>query len=130
MAIKKEKNNTNCIRDPEKKGKQGIMSSTIKENHQGEEVEVVPASDRIGTPYDESTSVDSNGKGSNTSSNEHSEYKRDPFFAFVPQIAQWGCGILTNEAKTVQKGIMAAPGFTKDFLFDTYTFYRAKPRIL
>ena len=112
------------------------MPSTIEQNHQGEEVEVVPANDN--TDFNESGSADPKGTAKafssdsqeNASLNAYSEYKRDPFFAFIPQLARWGCGILTNEAKTVQNGIMSAPGFTKDFLSDTYTYYRAKPRIL
>lgn len=61
---------------------------------------------------------------------ECKEYERDSFFAFIPQLAGWGCGLVTNEARTVQKAVVKAPSFTKNFLVDTYTFYRAKPRIL
>jgi len=57
-------------------------------------------------------------------------HNRDPFFAFVPQIAKWGCGILANEAKIVQKGIVGAPSFTKGFLGDTYSYYRDNPNVL
>jgi len=58
------------------------------------------------------------------------DYKRDPFFAFIPQLAKWGCGIVITETRTVQKGVVAAPGFMKNFLVDTCSFYRANPRIL
>lgn len=64
------------------------------------------------------------------STSEGSEPARDPFFAFVPQIARWGCGILTNEAKLVQKGVVGGIPFLKDFLGDTYAFYREKPDVL
>lgn len=57
-------------------------------------------------------------------------YRRDPFFAFVPQLAKWGCGILLNEARTVQRGVMDGPGFLKRFLIGSVAFYRANPRVL
>jgi hypothetical protein len=62
--------------------------------------------------------------------NDYRDYKRDHFLAFIPQLAQWGCGIATNEMRTVQKGAMTAPTFARDFLVDTYTYYRVNPRIL
>jgi len=55
---------------------------------------------------------------------------RDPFFAFVPQIAKWGFGVVAGEAKLVTKGVTSAPSFTKNFLADTYSFYRENPNIL
>ncbi len=69
--------------------------------------------------------------GSNSSlSDSDDEVERDSFFAFVPQIAKWGCGLISSEAKLVTKGVTGAPAFTKDFLADSYSFYRANPKIL
>lgn len=65
-----------------------------------------------------------------SSSGESSKDNRDPFFAFIPQIAMWGAGIFISEAETVAKGVTSAPSFTKTFLSDTYTFYRANPNVL
>jgi len=64
------------------------------------------------------------------SSSESSEPTRDPFFAFIPQVAKWGCGILANEAKTAQKAVTGSPAFLKGFLGDTYSFYRKNPNVL
>lgn len=64
------------------------------------------------------------------SSEEGSAQSRDPFFAFIPQIAKWGCGVVTNEAKIVSKAVVGAPSFTKNFLGDSYAFYRENPKIL
>lgn len=63
-------------------------------------------------------------------SSDDSHPKRDPFFAFIPQIAKWGFGVLAGEAKIVQKGVTSAPSFTKEFLSDTVSFYRENPNIL
>lgn len=63
-------------------------------------------------------------------SSDDSHPKRDPFFAFIPQIAKWGCGLVAGEAKLVQKGVTSAPSFTKDFLSETVSFYRENPNIL
>lgn len=63
----------------------------------------------------------------------HEDYKnfeRDPFFAFIPQLASWGGGILSNEVTLVTKGVASAPSFTKNFLQGTYTFYKTNPNIL
>ena len=64
------------------------------------------------------------------STSEGSKPARDPFFAFVPQVARWGFGILTNEVKLVQKGVVGGIPFLKDFLGDTYAFYRDEPDVL
>ena len=79
--------------------------------------------------------VDSKGNAfapslTDSSSGESNKDTRDPFFAFIPQIAKWGLGIVTGEAKLVSKGVSSAPSFTKEFLSDTYTFYKANPNIL
>ena len=63
-------------------------------------------------------------------SDSDSEHERDSFFAFVPQIAKWGCGVVGKEAKLVTKGVVGAPAFTKDFLAGTYSFYRENPKVL
>lgn len=60
----------------------------------------------------------------------YKNYQRDPFFAFIPQLTKWSCGILTTELSTVSKGIVSAPSFTTNFLKDSYTYYRANPRTL
>jgi len=80
---------------------------------------------------------DANNKGTalasssvSGSTSEGSKPARDPFFAFVPQVARWGFGILTNEVKLVQKGVVGGIPFLKDFLGDTYTFYRDEPDVL
>eukprot|EP00531_Pseudo-nitzschia_arenysensis_P012206 CAMPEP_0116130882 /NCGR_PEP_ID=MMETSP0329-20121206/8710_1 /TAXON_ID=697910 /ORGANISM="Pseudo-nitzschia arenysensis, Strain B593" /LENGTH=686 /DNA_ID=CAMNT_0003625277 /DNA_START=118 /DNA_END=2178 /DNA_ORIENTATION=- len=63
-------------------------------------------------------------------SDSDDEIERDSFFACVPQIAKWGCGLISGEAKLVAKGVTGAPAFTKDFLADSYSFYRANPKTL
>jgi len=70
------------------------------------------------------------GSSSDSSIDNISNPSRDPFFAFVPQIAKWGGGILTNEAKIVAKGVTVGPSFLKGFLGDTFTFYRDNPKVL
>jgi len=76
------------------------------------------------------TAIVSYSDSSKDQSEEDSEHARDPLFAFVPQFARWGCETLTKEAKTVQKGIIGAPSFTKEFLGDTFNYYRENPKIL
>ena len=115
-----------------------------EQQQDGEDIEVSANSDRNGdnsnanpkrtarnttTP---SSFSDSSSPSPSPSSlnNNYKDYKRDHFLAFIPQLAQWGCGIATNEMRTVQKGATTAPTFAKDFLVDTYTYYRANPRIL
>jgi len=93
----------------------------------GEAVEVVSVGD-----FDRE---DDKNKGtavgsSSGSSDNVSKISRDSFFAFIPQVAQWGFGIVKNEAGIVVNGVTEAPSFLKGFLGDTYTFYRANPKIL
>jgi len=56
--------------------------------------------------------------------------KRDPFFAFIPQVANWGGTIVKNEVGVASKGIAAFPSWSRDFLGETFTYYKANPRIL
>ncbi|VEU42683.1 unnamed protein product [Pseudo-nitzschia multistriata] len=93
------------------------------------EVEYSNASNQKGT-ITPSNSSDEDEDGNTKPKNDYKDYERDPFFAFVPQLARWGCGLLANEGRIVQKGVLSAPGFTKDFLADTYRYYRENPRIL
>jgi len=56
--------------------------------------------------------------------------QRDPFFAFIPKVAGWACGIVAGEANLVKGAIVGGPRWTKDFLAGTFTFYKEHPRIL
>jgi len=58
------------------------------------------------------------------------DFRRDPFLAFVPQLARWGGGILRNEAQTVANAVAGSPGFLKGFVVGSAAFYRANPRTL
>ena len=58
------------------------------------------------------------------------DFRRDPFLAFVPQLARWGGGILRNEARTVANAVAGSPGFLKGFVVGSAAFYRANPRTL
>lgn len=102
------------------------------EENQGQEIQFTSGNEG-------NNSQETNAKGTITPSSssnnisihdDFKDYERDAFFTFIPQVAKWGCGILTNEANTVQKGVVSAPGFIKDFLTDTYTYYRANPNVL
>ena len=79
---------------------------------------------------DFASDVDPKKETDDSSSSSDDTRTRDPFFAFVPQIAKWGYGVVASEAKLVQKGVTAAPSFTKNFLGDTYSFYRDNPNTL
>lgn len=59
-----------------------------------------------------------------------SKHPRDPFFAFIPQIAKYFGGILAQEARTVASGVAALPSFTKEYSMETFTFYKENPKIL
>lgn len=61
---------------------------------------------------------------------DYKNYERDPFLAFIPQVAKWGCGLITNDVKTATRGVLGAPSFTAKFLKGTYTYYKANPRTL
>eukprot|EP00536_Pseudo-nitzschia_multiseries_P000845 jgi/Psemu1/294189/fgenesh1_pm.11_\ len=116
------------------------MQSTEQPQQTGEDIEV-SVSVSVADYNSDSNGEESDPKGGTISpsassedcvslTDECKEFERDPFFAFVPQLARWGCGLVANEAKTVQKGVVAAPAFTRDFVADTYAFYRANPRVL
>lgn len=57
------------------------------------------------------------------------QLERDPFFAFIPQVARWGCGIVGGELGHVQKGITGFPQWSTGYLKETVSFYCANPRI-
>ena len=61
---------------------------------------------------------------------DYTNYERDKYLAFIPQVTKWGCGILSNEVTTAANAVVAAPTFTKNFLSGTYAYYRANPRTL
>ena len=56
--------------------------------------------------------------------------KRDPFLAFIPQIGKWAGGIVAGEAKIATKGFIGFPSWSKQFLGDTFSFYKENPRTL
>lgn len=56
--------------------------------------------------------------------------KRDPFLAFIPQIGKWAGGIVAGEAKIATKAFVGFPSWSKQFLGDTFTFYKENPRTL
>lgn len=64
------------------------------------------------------------------SSSSKSTNHRDPFFAFIPQLTRWGCGVVGSELNYARKGLVAFPSWSKNFSVETYTYYRANPRIL
>jgi len=105
----------------------------MTEQQEEREVVEVPASgDRTSDNNCDNACTPKSAATSSSSSHSSSlnDYKRDPFFAFIPQLAKWGCGIVTNELRHVGKGAAAAPKFTSNFLLDTFSFYRANPRTL
>lgn len=58
------------------------------------------------------------------------EVKREPYFAFVPKIFNWGAGIVAGEAKNVTNAVTGFPSWSQQYGKDTYNFYRTNPRIL
>jgi len=74
--------------------------------------------------------AESDGTSSSPANNNFKDYERDSFLAFIPQVTKWGCGILSNEVKTVARGVVAAPSFTKNFVGGACKFYWANPRTL
>jgi Sulfate permease family len=58
-----------------------------------------------------------------------SQRRRDPFWAFIPQIGQWVCNVATQEAQIVANSVVGAPSFTKNFLSDTVVFYKKNPKV-
>lgn len=55
---------------------------------------------------------------------------REPFLAFIPQLIGWGAGIVGHELKIAQRAVCGCPSFSKRFLTDTFTYYKANPKIL
>lgn len=88
------------------------------------------------------TKVSDHGQSSNTSgmddgdvSSESSEdnlheIKREPYFAFIPKIFNWGAGIVTGEVNNVTNAVTGFPSWSKQYSKDTFSFYRQNPRIL
>ena len=62
--------------------------------------------------------------------NDHKQQKREPFFQFIPDVASWGCGIITNEITIAQKAVVGFPKWSTKFLGETFTYYKTNPRIL
>jgi hypothetical protein len=64
----------------------------------------------------------------------HKDYSkhstREPYFAFIPQIARWAFGIVSGEAQLVEKAVVNSPSWTRQYMGDTYHYYRENPRIL
>lgn len=56
--------------------------------------------------------------------------ERDPFFAFIPQLCKFAGRIVAHEAIIAKNAIVGAPSFTKNFLADTFVFYKKNPRTL
>lgn len=59
-----------------------------------------------------------------------SAHPRDPFFAFIPQVASFFGGILAQEARTVTNVISNFPTFSAKYATETFHFYKEHPKIL
>eukprot|EP00546_Thalassionema_frauenfeldii_P003486 CAMPEP_0178938498 /NCGR_PEP_ID=MMETSP0786-20121207/26363_1 /TAXON_ID=186022 /ORGANISM="Thalassionema frauenfeldii, Strain CCMP 1798" /LENGTH=745 /DNA_ID=CAMNT_0020617221 /DNA_START=346 /DNA_END=2583 /DNA_ORIENTATION=- len=80
---------------------------------------------------------DNNNNNNNTSSSrkQHEpsqpvKLERDPFFAFIPQVAIWLTALVGGELGHVKRGVMGFPRWSKNYASETVSFYRANPRIL
>lgn len=73
-------------------------------------------------------SQDRDGLNHKSKSKNHEE--RDPFFAFIPQVAGWAFGVACHEAKIAECAIVGFPSWSREYLGETYSFYRENPRIL
>jgi SulP family sulfate permease len=69
-------------------------------------------------------------KGDFDDSAINNETKRDPYFAFIPQIARYGANVIGGELNTVKNGIVGFPSWSKQFATDTVDFYKKNPRTL
>lgn len=91
--------------------------------------DVVEVADRNGKGTDDSAGSSSSAADDFADSSKVGR-ERDPFLAFVPQLAKWGCDLVGSEVRNVAKGVAVAPSFTRDFLVGSYAYYRANPRVL
>lgn len=55
--------------------------------------------------------------------------KRDPFFAFIPQVMAYGAGIVSHELQIAKHAAVIGPSWTVKFLRDTVEFYKEDPRL-
>lgn len=56
--------------------------------------------------------------------------ERDPFFAFIPQLAKFAGRLIYHELNIAKNAVVSAPSFTKHYLTDTVVFYKNSPRTL
>ena len=56
--------------------------------------------------------------------------EREPFLAFVPKVAGWAGGIVGGEVSHATKGVASLPTFLQGFMAETFTYYKANPRVL
>lgn len=61
---------------------------------------------------------------------QESSHPRDPFFAFIPQLFSFFGGVVCGELGHVKRGIVGFPSWSRDYLGETFSFYRQNPRTL
>eukprot|EP00584_Thalassiosira_punctigera_P014703 CAMPEP_0172552558 /NCGR_PEP_ID=MMETSP1067-20121228/45828_1 /TAXON_ID=265564 ORGANISM="Thalassiosira punctigera, Strain Tpunct2005C2" /NCGR_SAMPLE_ID=MMETSP1067 /ASSEMBLY_ACC=CAM_ASM_000444 /LENGTH=702 /DNA_ID=CAMNT_0013340561 /DNA_START=287 /DNA_END=2395 /DNA_ORIENTATION=+ len=60
----------------------------------------------------------------------HGPKPRDPYFAFIPQVAGFLGSILCGELTTAKNAVVGFPSWSVGFGKDTYSYYRDNPRTL
>ncbi|KAL7485538.1 hypothetical protein ACHAW6_011140 [Cyclotella cf. meneghiniana] len=76
------------------------------------------------------TSTANLNENNETAANPYPQVERDPFFAFIPQLAKFGGKLLCHEVGTARRAIVRFPSWSKHYLVDSFSFYKKNPRIL
>lgn len=56
--------------------------------------------------------------------------RREPFFAFLPKVANFGSTFIQNEFEIAKRAIVSGPSFTAAYIQSSSMFYKENPRTL
>lgn len=105
----------------------------------------LPAASETATTHNHTHSANNKGEDNNSHNGsvpkeiptkshvQHKSYEsveRDPFFAFVPQLALLATGMIGKEVNSAQRAIRAAPRWSYLYGHETLQYYKNNPKIL
>lgn len=56
--------------------------------------------------------------------------ERDSFFAFVPQLLEYGGTIVANEGRVVKRAVCGFPHRSSNFVMETIQYYKSNPKVM
>jgi SulP family sulfate permease len=76
------------------------------------------------------TTKEGGGKHSTIDNTTDFGEEREKFFAFIPSMARWACGIVGKEVTTAKNAIVGFPSWSAEFGKSTVVFYKKNPKVL